>query len=107
MSEISVLAGAAPDRRRPLAARLRAAVMRSESLRGYTLLSPTLVVMAVCMCVPFAMMVAMSFWTEYPNANLREDPKNPCRAGGRGRCPGGIARPHQTVLGRLLHTPLL
>lgn len=39
--------------------------MRSESLRGYALLSPTLIVMAFSMCVPFAMMVAMSFWTQH------------------------------------------
>lgn len=46
-------------------ARLRAAVMRSETLRGYTLLSPTLIVMAVAMCAPFAMMVILSFWTQH------------------------------------------
>lgn len=45
--------------------RLRALFMRSEALRGYTLLSPTLIVMAFSMCVPFAMMVAMSFWTQH------------------------------------------
>ncbi|MDH3475215.1 MAG: ABC transporter permease [Rhodospirillales bacterium] len=39
--------------------------MRSESLRGYTLLSPTLIVMAFSMCAPFAMMVAMSFWSQH------------------------------------------
>jgi spermidine/putrescine transport system permease protein len=39
--------------------------MRSESLRGYVLLSPTLIVMAFGMCVPFAMMLAMSFWTQH------------------------------------------
>ncbi len=39
--------------------------MRSESLRGYALLSPTLIVMALGMCVPFAIMVAMSFWTQH------------------------------------------
>jgi spermidine/putrescine transport system permease protein len=38
--------------------------MRSESLRGYLLLSPTLVVMLLSMCLPFALMVAMSFWTQ-------------------------------------------
>jgi spermidine/putrescine transport system permease protein len=38
--------------------------MRSESLRGYTLLSPTLILMAFSMCVPFAIMVAMSFWSQ-------------------------------------------
>ncbi len=39
--------------------------MRSEALRGYTLLSPTLIVMAFSMCVPFAIMVAMSFWSQH------------------------------------------
>ena len=38
--------------------------MRSEGLRGYTLLSPTLLVMAFGICVPFAIMVTMSFWTQ-------------------------------------------
>jgi len=44
--------------------RLRALFLRSEALRGYTLLSPTLIVMAFSMCVPFAIMVLMSFWTQ-------------------------------------------
>lgn len=44
--------------------RLRIYLMRSESLRGYLLLSPTLVVMLLGMCLPFALMVAMSFWTQ-------------------------------------------
>jgi len=38
--------------------------MRSEALRGYALLSPTLIVMAFSMCAPFAIMIAMSFWTQ-------------------------------------------
>jgi spermidine/putrescine transport system permease protein len=45
--------------------RLRALLMRSEALRGYTLLSPTLIVMVFSMCAPFAIMVAMSFWTQH------------------------------------------
>ena len=44
--------------------RLRALFLRSETLRGYTLLSPTLIVMAITMCAPFALMVAYSFWTQ-------------------------------------------
>ena len=43
---------------------LGALFMRSEGLRGYTLLSPTLLVMAFGICVPFAIMVTMSFWTQ-------------------------------------------
>ena len=44
--------------------RLRALYLRSEALRGYTLLSPTLVVMAFAMVAPFTILVAMSFWTQ-------------------------------------------
>ena len=44
--------------------RLRALFLRSEGLRGYALLSPTLIVMAFSMCVPFAIMVLMSFWSQ-------------------------------------------
>ena len=44
--------------------KLRAIYHRSEGMRGYTLLSPTLVVMLFSMCVPFAMMAVFSFWTQ-------------------------------------------
>jgi len=44
--------------------KLRALFLRSEALRGYTLLSPTLIIMAFGMCVPFAIMVVMSFWSQ-------------------------------------------
>ena len=44
--------------------RLRAFYQRSEGFQGYTLLSPTLLVMLFSMCVPFAMMVVLSFWTQ-------------------------------------------
>lgn len=44
--------------------RLRAAFLRSEGLRGYALLSPTLIVMAATMCVPIGLTVAYSFWTQ-------------------------------------------
>ncbi|WP_455372520.1 ABC transporter permease [Limibacillus halophilus] len=49
---------------RSLRARLSAAFTRSEGLRGYTLLSPTLVVMVLMMVAPFLLMVTMSFWTQ-------------------------------------------
>ena len=49
---------------RGLRSRLRVAFLRSEALRGYTLLSPTLIVMAFAMCAPFAILVVMSFWTQ-------------------------------------------
>lgn len=38
--------------------------MRSEALRGYTLLSPTLLVMTAGICVPFLILITMSFWTQ-------------------------------------------
>ena len=44
--------------------RLAVSFRRSEGLRGYSLLSPTLVVMALSMCVPLIMMVFMSFWSQ-------------------------------------------
>ena len=44
--------------------RIRAFYHRSEAFQGYTLLSPTLLVMLFSMCVPFAMMVVLSFWTQ-------------------------------------------
>ena len=44
--------------------RIRAFYYRSEAFQGYTLLSPTLMVMLFSMCVPFAMMVVLSFWTQ-------------------------------------------
>jgi len=53
-------ASASPRPRRSFAARFR----RSDSLRGYALLSPTLLVMAIAMCAPTAMMVALSFWIQ-------------------------------------------
>ena len=65
MSDSTVTAGPAPQQHRNIAAWARVVLMRSESLRGYALLSPTLIVMAFSMCVPFLMMVVMSFWTQH------------------------------------------
>ncbi len=45
-------------------AKIRAFYNSSEAFKGYTLLSPTMLVMLFSMCVPFAMMVVMSFWTQ-------------------------------------------
>ncbi len=42
-----------------------ALLMRSEALRGYTLVSPTLLIMAFGICIPFAILVTMSFWTQH------------------------------------------
>ena len=44
--------------------RLRAFYNRSDAFKGYTLLSPTLLVMLFSMCVPFGLMVVMSFWAQ-------------------------------------------
>ena len=48
-----------------LSGRLYALFLRSEPVRGFTLLSPTLLIMLAGMCVPFAILVAMSFWTQH------------------------------------------
>lgn len=42
---------------------LRALFLRSESLRGYSLMSPTLGLMLVALALPIVMLLAMSFWT--------------------------------------------
>jgi spermidine/putrescine transport system permease protein len=64
MSDTPASAGATLDGRKSWRRRLRAMFLRSEALRGYTLLSPTLLVMAFAMGIPFAIMVVMSFWTQ-------------------------------------------
>lgn len=40
-------------------------LLRNEALRGYSLLLPTLIVMTVGICVPFAILVTMGFWTQH------------------------------------------
>lgn len=47
-----------------LVARIRAAALRSEALRGYTLLSPTFGVMFVALAMPLGVLVTLSFWTQ-------------------------------------------
>lgn len=44
--------------------RLNALFLRSEALRGYLLLSPTMIVMIATMCVPIGLTIAYSFWTQ-------------------------------------------
>ena len=44
--------------------RLRALLLRSEPLRGYLLLSPTLLVMFLMLVVPLGGMIAFSFFTQ-------------------------------------------
>lgn len=39
-------------------------LQRSESLRAYSLLSPTLIIMAIGILVPFGILIVMSFWTQ-------------------------------------------
>ncbi|MCH8167436.1 MAG: ABC transporter permease [Proteobacteria bacterium] len=64
MIDTTVSLGAPPGRRRSWRRRLHALFLRSEALRGYALLSPTLLVMGFAMGIPFAIMVVMSFWTQ-------------------------------------------
>lgn len=65
MSNIGSIAGQRSGAGRSWRSRLRALYLRSEALRGYSLLSPTLLVMAFAMLAPFAILVAMSFWTQH------------------------------------------
>ncbi len=44
--------------------RLRALALRSEPMRGYSLLSPTLVVMILALALPIGGLVVFSFWTQ-------------------------------------------
>lgn len=61
-------AEAAPARlkapRLGLVDRVRAAAMRHEPLRGYALLSPTLLWMVVALAMPLAVLLTLSFWTQ-------------------------------------------
>jgi spermidine/putrescine transport system permease protein len=47
-----------------LFARIRAAGMRHEPLRGYALLSPTMAWMLLTLAIPLAILVTLSFWTQ-------------------------------------------
>ncbi len=42
----------------------RRALMRNEGLRGYNLLSPTLLFMVLVLALPIALLVTFSFWTQ-------------------------------------------
>ena len=44
--------------------RFMAFFLRSEAFRGYSLISPTMLIMLFAMCIPFAITVIMSFWTQ-------------------------------------------
>ena len=65
MIDSTAATGLAPAPHKSWLGILRALYLRSEALRGYTLLSPTLIVMAFGMGVPFAIMVIVSFWTQH------------------------------------------
>lgn len=56
--------GAAVSRPEGLRARITGLFMRSEALRGYGLISPTLIVMVVTMGMPIGLCIAYSFWTQ-------------------------------------------
>ena len=47
-----------------LASRIRAVVLRSEAMRGYSLISPTLLVVGLGLALPLAFLVVYSFWTQ-------------------------------------------
>jgi spermidine/putrescine transport system permease protein len=64
VSADAVAAHSAEARSSGLRARLTRAFMRSEGLRGYALISPTLLVMVVTMGVPIGLTIAYSFWTQ-------------------------------------------
>jgi spermidine/putrescine transport system permease protein len=59
-------AAAAPSSLAPLPKTGRFSMMlqRSETLRAYTLLSPTLLIMALGILIPFGILIVMSFWTQ-------------------------------------------
>ena len=45
-------------------AKYRRAIMRSEALRGYNLLSPTLLFMILFLALPLGLLLVFSFWTQ-------------------------------------------
>jgi spermidine/putrescine transport system permease protein len=47
-----------------LVERIRALALRSEAVRGYTLLSPTLAWVIIALGMPLLMLLTMSFWTQ-------------------------------------------
>ncbi len=48
----------------PKTGRLSMMLQKSETLRAYSLLSPTLIIMAIGILVPFGILIVMSFWTQ-------------------------------------------
>ncbi len=67
MSVEAGTAGATVSRTGGLRERITGPFTRSEALRGYGLISPTLIVMVVAMGMPIGRCIAYSFWTQdYP-----------------------------------------
>ena len=53
----------APARSKTLGDRIAARLYRSEALRGYLLMSPTLLILTVGIIIPFFILVTISLWT--------------------------------------------
>ena len=64
MIETTIGDSAPAPRSRSWRGRLYAWYLRSDGLKGFTLLSPTLLLMAFAMAIPFGIMVVMSFWRQ-------------------------------------------
>ena len=64
MIETTIGDSAPPPRSRSWRGRLYAWYLRSDGLKGFTLLSPTLLLMAFAMAIPCGIMVVMSFWRQ-------------------------------------------
>ena len=69
-----------------IADRIRALLLRTEPLRGYLLLSPTLIVMIAMLIVPLGGMVAFSFFTQI-YFEIDTTPTAPCAGCRRRRAP--------------------
>lgn len=63
-SSQSTVNSALPSGKPSLLHRLKVAFHRSEQLRGYTLLSPTLLLMFMFLLVPLGILFTLSFWTQ-------------------------------------------
>ena len=64
MIETTIGDSAPAPRSRSWRGRLYAWYLRSDGLKGFTLLSPTLLLMVFAMGIPFGIMVVMSFWRQ-------------------------------------------
>ena len=61
---VATVPGVFPSAPRGPIAWFRRALMRSEGLRGYTLLSPTLLLLVLVLALPIGLLVTYSFWTQ-------------------------------------------